>query len=238
MATTRIFFEVEFYDDAQGTGFVDRYRRSLEAFFKAFKDYDINNPSLTLQQRALAVIKARVDIRVNGVQIREVKAFRFDDGDTTTDSQGSLEVRPALGLPEIGFPTGTASSTATPAQVQLYPALVAWRSSIHRFWGTAFFDGDLIDPDASHATKCLLRSIFYPCHDHDASQDRCSDYDSVTTEQMTDPNNDGITEYNGTFVLGIFRWQAWRLKDNIGADGNPMAQLVGNGAGGGDHKFS
>lgn len=238
MATTLVFFEVEFWDDAQGPGFVERYRKSLEAFFKAFKDYNTSHPTLTLQQSALEVIKSRVDLHIGGVPVREVKAFRFDDGDAATDAQGSLEVRPPLGLPEIGFPKNTASSTATPAQMQLYPALVAWRSSIHRFWGTVFFDGDLPDTDASHETKCLLRAIFYPCLDHDTSSDRCTDYDSVTTEQMTDPNGDGVIEYDGTFVLGIFRWQAWRLKDNIGVDGNPMGQLVGNGAGGGDHRFS
>src|SRR4026208_2153945 len=101
MATTRVFFEVEFWDDAHGPGFVERYRKSLEAFFKAFKDYNTTHATLTLQQSALEVIKLRVDDR----PVREVKAFRFDDGDAATDAQGSLEVRPPLGLPEIGFPT-------------------------------------------------------------------------------------------------------------------------------------
>jgi hypothetical protein len=236
MATTRVFFEVEFWVAAHGPGFLDRYLRSTQEFFKLFKTHNANNPTLSLQESARDVLKARVD----RVPERELKAFDFDDGNAQTLVELDLQNPPLiLGIPEIGFNKQRPNSNANPTEQQMFPALEAWRSPIHRYWGTVFYDGDLGTLEAARATRCLLRAIFYPCQDLDDDAGRCGDFDEITAEEMTrlDPVTNTIT-YDGTFILGVFRWQAWRLKNTIGADGNPLGKLIGNGAGGGDHKFS
>jgi hypothetical protein len=222
MAAMPIFFEVEYWLDAHSVDLQRIYEASQKAFVKEWNDSRIDE------------IKQRVNVHH---QLFTLHTLACSDG-TTLD--GTLTGTSPINLLDIGVDEES-SATELAELSNDFPGLLILRSAIHRFWGSATLHGigpsDMVP--AERLARCLVRTIFYPCIDPYDEIGACGHL-TRTFEEMTQRRVDGAGNvsytYDGTFILGAFRWQAWRLNPNasIGDKGYPFDGFIGNGAGGGD----
>jgi hypothetical protein len=220
MADSRFFFMVEYPYAAYNKAHENAYLASKDAFVQKFRDEMNLDSSGTLGVTEQDYARLNLNRRLQPYG-HELSLFEYESDNLA--SQSLLHIQDLPIAASVSFDQLSVQEQAT------YPDLDALRSPYHRFWGIASYARTVDTARAVSLTRCLTRAIFFPCRDKDTSVNRCPQFDNISFAEMTTPLN------NGNYILGVFRWAAWRLRDSMAANGNPFERFIANGAGGGDH---